>query len=176
MLIKRLIFIFFIIQLNAQSKKEVRQLKKQLRVEKKLEKQKRLIDEKIAYLKNPFWLEYSETNPSLGIIKFDPRKGYQFGSSNLRTVLQMIRIVSYWIPSVKQIRLDVIDPCDLNQYLNSIIVLISPNELEIIRNFRTKDLDPKNKLAVDYEGAMIPIYLTQKLTNQIAQNCGAYVQ
>ena len=69
---KRLFFILIIIQLNAQSKKEVRQLKKQLRIEKKIEKQKSLIDEKIVYLKNPFWLEYSEANPSLGIIKFDP--------------------------------------------------------------------------------------------------------
>ncbi len=176
MLMKRFIFIFFIIQLNAQSKKEVRQLKKQLRIEKRLEKQESLTDEKIAYLKNPFWLKYSELNPSLGIIKFDPRKGYQFGYSNLETVLQMIRIVAYWIPSVKQIQLSVIDPCDINQYLNSIIVLISPNELEIIRNFRNKDLDPKNKLAVDFEGAMIPTYLTHKLTNQIIKNCGAYVE
>ena len=173
---KRLFFILFIIQLNAQSKKEVRQLKKQLRIEKKLEKQKSLIDEKIAYLKNPFWLEYSEANPSLGIIKFDPRKGYQFGYSNLGTVLQMVRIVSYWIPSVKQIQLSVIDPCDKNQYLNSMIVFISPNELEIIRNFRTKDLDPKNKLAVNYRGAIIPQNLTQKFTNQITQNCGVYVE
>lgn len=54
MLMKRFIFIFFIIQLNAQSKKEVRQLKKQLRIEKRLEKQESLTDEKIAYLKNPF--------------------------------------------------------------------------------------------------------------------------
>ena len=174
--IKSLIFVFFIIQLNAQSKKEIRQLKKQLRIEKRLEKQESLIDEKIAYLKNPFWLEYSEVNPSLGMIKFDPRKGYKFGYSNLETVLQMIRIVAYWIPSVKQIELSVIDPCDINQYLNNMIVLIPPNELEIIRNFRTKDLDPKNKLAADYEGAMIPIYLTQKLTNQIVQNCGTYVE
>tara|TARA_B110000967_G_scaffold58977_1_gene60485 strand:+ start:87 stop:611 length:525 start_codon:yes stop_codon:yes gene_type:complete len=173
---KRLFFIFFIIQLNAQSKKEVRQLKKQLRIEKKIEKQKSLIDEKIVYLKNPFWLEYSEANPSLGIIKFDPRKGYQFGYSNLGTVLQMVRIVSYWIPLVKQIQLSVIDPCGKNKYLNSIIVLISPDELEIIRNFRTKYLDSKNKLAVDYEGAMIPPSLTQKLTNQIIQNCGVYVE
>jgi hypothetical protein len=112
----------------------------------------------------------------LGIIKFDPRKGYQFGYSNLGTVLQMVRIVSYWIPLVKQIQLSVIDPCDKNQYLNSIIVLISPDELEIIRNFRTKYLDSKNKLAVDYEGAMIPPDLTQKLTNQIIQNCGVYVE
>ena len=72
----------------------------------------------------------------------------------------MVRIVSYWIPLVKQIQLSVIDPCDKNQYLNSIIVLISPDELEIIRNFRTKYLDSKNKLAVDYEGAMIPPNLT----------------
>ena len=79
---KRLFFIFFIIQLNAQSKKEVRQLKKQLRIEKKIEKQKSLIDEKIVYLKSPFWLEYIETNPSLGIIKFDPEKGI-----NLDTVI-----------------------------------------------------------------------------------------
>ncbi len=173
---KRLFFILIIIQLNAQSKKEVRQLKKQLRIEKKIEKQKSLIDEKIVYLKNPFWLEYSEANPSLGIIKFDPRKGYQFGYSNLGIVLQMVRIVSYWIPLVKQIQLSVIDPCDKNQYLNSIIVLISKDELEIIRNFRTKYLDSKNKLAVDYEGAMIPPSLTQKLTNQIIQNCGVYVE
>ena len=173
---RRLFFILFIIQLNAQSKKEVRQLKKQLRNEKKLEKQKSLIDEKIAYLKNPFWLEYSEANPSLGIIKFDPRKGYQFGYSNLGTVLQMVRIVSYWIPSVKQIQLSVIDPCDKNQHLNSIIVRIFPNDLEIIRNFRTKHLDSKNKLAVDYEGAMIPPNLTQKFTNQITQNCEVYVE
>ena len=69
-----------------------------------------------------------------------------------------------------------IDPCDKNQYLNSIIVLISPDELEIIRNFRTKYLDSKNKLAVDYEGAMIPSNLTQKLTNQIIQNCEVYVE
>ena len=173
---KHLFFILFVIQLNAQSKKEVKQLKKQLRIEKKLEKQKSLIDEKIVYLKNPFWLEYSEANPSLGIIKFDPRKGYQFGYSNLGTVLQMIRIVSYWIPSVKQIQLSVIDPCDKNQHLNSIIVRIFPNDLEIIRNFRTKYLDSKNKLAVDYEGAMIPPNLTQKFTNQITQNCGVYVE
>ena len=69
-----------------------------------------------------------------------------------------------------------IDPCDKNQYLNSIIVLISPDELEIIRNFRTKYLDSKNKLVVDYEGAMISPNLTQKLTNQIIQNCGVYVE
>ena len=50
------------------------------------------------------------------------------------------------------------------------------NELEMIRNFRTKYLDSKNKLAMDYEGAMIPPSLTQKLTNQIIQNCGVYVE
>ena len=55
------------------------------------------------------------------------------------------------------------------------IVLVSSNELEKIRSFRIKDLDSKEKLAVDYEGNYIPRYLAQILTNQIKQNCGTYV-
>ena len=87
----------FLISTNSfsQSKKELKQLKKQLRTERKIEKEKKLIDKKIIYLQSPFWIKVEKNNPSLGIVEFDPRKGYPFYSSVVSTVLQMIRIVAY---------------------------------------------------------------------------------
>ena len=141
-----------------------------------MEKQRGRTQKKINCLENPNWLKFDEKNLDLGIIFYDARMGLPFScSNNASCVTKMIQIVSYWVPRVKKLEVNVIDPCDNDSYLNNILMVISKEDLMVIRRFRLDDIDAKEKLAEDYDGSMIPLHLQNKFENQIRQNCGTYL-
>ena len=94
----------FMINLSAQTKEELKTVKKVLKQEKKMEKRKARIEKKIAELENPNWLKFDLFDPSKGIIEYDPRKKYRL------SVLGMVSVLCYWVPKVKKLQITIIDP------------------------------------------------------------------
>lgn len=158
----------FMINLSAQTKEELKTVKKVLKQEKKMEKRKARIEKKIAELENPNWLKFDLFDPSKGIIEYDPRKKYRL------SVLGMVSVLCYWAPKVKKLQITIIDPCDEGNFLNNILLVIPPEDINAIRSFRVEDLETRYELADTESGSIIPPILRNELSSYITQNCGLF--
>jgi len=123
---------------------------------------------KIAELENPNWLKFDLFDPSKGIIEYDPRKKYRL------SVLGMVSVLCYWVPKVKKLQITIIDPCDEGNFLNNILLVIPPEDINAIRSFRVEDLETRYELADTESGSIIPPILRNELSSYITQNCGLF--